>query len=199
VSETKPPLELVLKSDAGHTVAWACGACRYVARDEASARDCCEPYDCSGGCGTKLPKRDHRTKCDACTDRDYEAKEQARHDKARKVPLAEYEHEGLFDDAEWFASFEELDHHYENQGTERPAWAWGCFPIALRISARDVIEGALQDHHEDAGDNIGAEDEKELQALLDAWAAKQKITSYECDESTVVLLPPAGHVEAEHG
>lgn len=185
------PLELVLKSDAGHTVAWACGACRYVARDEAAARECCEPYDCSGGCGAKLPKKEHRTRCDACMDRDCTAREQAKYDKARKVPLAEYQAEGLFVDDRWFHDFDELADHYDGDDEARPAWAWGCTPIGFGLDADQAIEGALEEHHEEAGDNISDAERKRLQSFLDEWAVAQKITSYQCDESTVVLLPTA--------
>lgn len=194
-TETRPPLALIVQGrEPVQVVAYACGTCGIVTRTEHEAVGHCEPYDCSGGCGAKLPKKEYRTKCDACMEAARQAGEDARYEKARKVPLAEYQQEGLFVEDEWFNDWEDLVDSMDSQGREVPEWAWGCEPLAFALDAERLLENALDEHHEDARDGIDDAEVKRLQAFLDEWAAAQKITSYQCDTSTVVLLPRAEEV-----
>lgn len=60
------------------------------------------------------------------------------------------------------------------------------YPMAFDASA--IIEHALDDHHEDAYEEIGSKGFDELQRYLDGWVKRWGITSYEPDYSTAIVF-----------
>lgn len=72
----------------------------------------------------------------------------------------------------------------------------GCFSMGLSMNAEDVVESALEEHHENARDQIPNAEIDKLQKLLDAWCSEQKVATYFCDDSVIVeideaITPPA--------
>jgi len=67
---------------------------------------------------------------------------------------------------------------------------YGTHVIDISIDAYSVIEDACSDLHEDAMDNIGDTDEKELQEFLDKWCEKNKqgTTTYYADFTVRINL-----------
>lgn len=60
-----------------------------------------------------------------------------------------------------------------------PEYLYVSNKINFCINAEGVIENALDEHHEDALDNISRDEETKLQALLDKWCDDQKIFSWD--------------------
>ena len=67
---------------------------------------------------------------------------------------------------------------------------YGTHVIDISMDAYSVIEDACSDLHEDAMDNIGDTNEKELQEFLDKWCEKNKqgTTTYYADFTVGILL-----------
>ena len=77
-------------------------------------------------------------------------------------------------------------------GMEPPAWVWACVTETPRSDARWIVEDALEDHHEGAGDTITKEHIAKLDEFLRAWWAESGVVSYRVDRTRVVVLSKAG-------
>jgi hypothetical protein len=76
---------------------------------------------------------------------------------------------------------------------DEPTWMFATIKIKMTMDASSVIKSALADLHEDAGDMISGDDEKELQKLLDKWCDKQVGTdTYTPNYSIAVILKEGG-------
>lgn len=76
-------------------------------------------------------------------------------------------------------------------GEEPPAWVWACVTETPRSDARWIVESALEDHHDGAGDVITKEHLAKLDAFLRAWWADSGVVSYRVDYKRVVMLRKA--------
>lgn len=188
------PFTLTGTSPDGHVgEVWACGECMRTAYDEGAATTCCEPYKCKE-CGV-LTER-FWTICKGCRKAKDDAQEQKLIEAATVVQYADYDHGYVCigDD-----SFQDVD-DWEMDG--EPAWAWACKPAEkLRLDAVHVLEGPLQEYHEDAIDSLDVDG---LQKLLDDWCeAQHRMTTWFQEDRTrrvVLPLPPGpcancGHTE----
>ena len=52
-----------------------------------------------------------------------------------------------------------------------PAHFFACEVVGLQLDATDILEHALENHHEDAYDHLSAGAEKSLRLALDRWVA----------------------------
>jgi hypothetical protein len=95
---------------------------------------------------------------------------------------------GPGESGEWWPSVAALLEACTEAHQDPPPYAWGCSLTPFTMSARSLLEDALEGHHEGASDEISTDARTELQALLDAWCAKQKVQTWEHDFSTVVVL-----------
>ena len=68
-----------------------------------------------------------------------------------------------------------------------PAFVWATTATNISMNAADIIEGACEDLHEDAIDNISDADEKELQDFLDSWCEKQNCVTYWANEKIAII------------
>jgi hypothetical protein len=207
------PLSLVVRRQGidpdDKIVAYACGACGTVHKDEKAAAACCVPSRCQT-CGTEA-KRFYYTECDACSSKRAIAREQARFEKATKVSEKDYYgpivcedfSSGDLGDYCWSDVSTLVEHVDEEQAEydaltedekakkerpEMPEYVYACEEITFRLSASHIIEGELENHCEDATDKISNQDELALQKFLDEWCAGLGIVSYQQDESKVVIL-----------
>jgi hypothetical protein len=200
MADVKEPLALIVKGrEPEQVVAYACGTCGIVARNEQEARNC-HPRRCSLGCGAEIPEKHHGSVCDGCgarqsTEREerQEARRLEHYAKAEKVPYADYDGAFMFwwdGDAGsgngYFADVGELFEFCEDNNVDPPEWVWACSEQKLTFNAGDLIANAIenQEFYEDAREDVGGE--KELQDLLDAWAAKHSPTSYFAHEGRAV-------------
>ncbi len=198
----KKPIRTIVDKENGDVVGFACGNCgtfysTIAGEDKArrNAERCHNSIRTCEKCGAEV-KADRR-KCESCDRAENDEfrensakKELARFEKAPKVKLADYKGEYLWFPGsmignDGFLRSDEVEDDFEDD--EMPEYAWACGSFGLRMDADSIIENALDNHHEDAGENVGDEDRKELQAILDAWCAKQRVTSYEPIDEVVLL------------
>lgn len=188
----------VMKRETGESFGWVCGACKSAveinARGRETAAACCtdKPADVCVDCGGAPTFHNPRT-CNACSAARIRAKERAAYDKAKKVPIAEYDvdmfylegagNEGYVNTDDWE---DDVDGSFPDA---RPSWAWGTYEEKPTADlAAWVSEDVLQEHHEGACDSV---DDKKIalaQTLLNEALAG--VTTFYMDRSVVVLLPP---------
>jgi hypothetical protein len=194
----EPIIELTIRGT-DKVGAVACGECRIVALNREAAASCCVPRRCE--CGAEASSRWDAT-CRECATR--KAREERERDLAREAAkLADCENtiadaeysgpvylEGLGGSGDgYFANVGELIDHCQQMGEPVPARVWAChINRGFTIDADSVLEDALQDHHEDAHEQCDGD----LQAILDAWCAKQNVESWEADETRAVVIEEAG-------
>ena len=131
---------------------------------------------------------------------DYSQREFEIYNKAKKYKPFEYNSPVFDRNGEYFSS---LDEYFDSiSDTERKdTWVWCAKKIELKLDVEDMIYSALENHYEDAKDNIDESARKELQYLVDSWTAKkelqsivdswavrQKIVSYEVDKNFCVII-----------
>lgn len=89
----------------------------------------------------------------------------------------------------YFSDFEEFVEYCEGEGIELPAYVWSTEKTKLTIDADSIVSNACDELHEDAYDNIGEADIKELQELLNNWCSKQTGTdTYSVDYRYAITL-----------
>ena len=184
-------IELVVRGG-DEVVAVACGTCRVVAHSREAAAACCAPRKCET-CGQDIG----HSWCKPCSDKRTAKAEQARVDKATKVPAAEYsgplftEEVNAGDYGEGYFSDEAaLRDACDDSGEEMPVYAWACKSQRLTLDAGSIVEDALENQqaHEGAGDAIPEAAMAELEAFVTAWAEKHGPTSWRPDYSRAVVF-----------
>jgi len=191
------PIELCERGS-DEIVAYACGKCGSVvgstsmhgdvAREMASRH--CGPWLCRV-CGVEHDWS-HQTICHDCwrksrAEREAE-RDEARFAKATHVAAAEYDGPVADGDEGFWQTIGDAVDELEDDGGEVPAYFWACTEDALKLDANGIIESALEDHHEDAGENISGKDECRLQALLDEWCDTVNVTTWNVDYSRAVVV-----------
>ena len=205
------PIEVTVEEAAGakRVIGYACAKCKAVHRwdrmdgswaDDLDhwhvlATECCD-HRCNT-CGEHLGR--DRGFCPTCDEARIRESLAERVEKARKVPWAEavgaYRHGFIVDtigrdwDEVQFDSLEDLRDNCLRFGTPDPLIVHPLRSEGIKISAAHVIESALEDHHEEAADGLLPGAREELQALLDAWCAKQRVETLMPDRDVVVVLP----------
>lgn len=136
--------------------------------------------------------------------------DEERFEKAKKVTIAEYDGP-IFRDGtggDWgegyFSDIDALLDHCESNGEDPPSYVWACSPKPFELGERaveDFLERELesQEMYEGAGDHITAEQRKELSDILEAWAKKVNLQSWEIDYSRAVLLEEPAEEPAPNG
>ena len=198
--------ELVFRGEDA-TKLYACGECGqcyspkiYACADDVAhetarkaAETCCVPPTCSV-CGVEVSRP--WTMC-------AKHREQAKLARAKPVPASEWSGPVFSDDVsgDWGDGYsscwpEMVEYHYgwgpseeDLDGAEPPlppAYCWPCEAQALRLDPDSLLENAVDDMHEDAGDEIV--DADELMRFIEAWNAKQTCKSWYPDYSRVIVL-----------
>lgn len=179
------------------TDVWMCQQCKRLRSPavdndpKAGAERCCRPYVCSGGCGKELPYNQHRTRCDDCCRKDQEAKEHKAFEKAKKLKPEEWDGPVFDRHDQFFMSLDDyFDHYHEDEELKEGTYVWCAREIKFEPCVDNMIESALDNHHEDASDRISTAEMKRLEDFVDQWAKDQNILSYEPDGKQVVLIEP---------
>jgi len=183
----KDPLSLVVQGrNDGKTVAYACGACGLVINDEELARHHCAERICD--CGAVIEYK-HYTACNKCRALRGVLRETVAAEKAAKVPWREWGGAVYCENVgpEYFADIDDLLEYLDDNRESIPT-VWACKDIPITLDARSILESALEQHHEDAWDQV---DEGTLQAALDAWCGEQSLVSWEPDWDLVVVMDGA--------
>lgn len=113
---------------------------------------------------------------------------------ARRVLAEEYDdpvcwpgHVGSFG-AGYFEDLSELLDYCEDHDLPVPGWVWACVAVPLRIDAQEVIDRALEEHHEGASEWLLSNGVRELQSVLDSWCRRQLVQTWLPDRSCIVVL-----------
>jgi hypothetical protein len=179
-------------------VGFACPACKMMytalnakelAADESSyvwsaARDHCV-HTCSI-CGADLGKS-HWTKCQPCIDKEQKDQELAKFAGATYITADKYEGFVHVPDSESF--YDSYDTFLQEWDDLPPDYLWACTPTPFKLDAESIVDNELQNHYEDAGESIGHDEYAVLQGLLDEWAKRQNIITYEPDFTRAILVP----------
>ena len=91
-------------------------------------------------------------------------------------------------DDHFFSSVKDLVERCKVRGVPVPNKVNGCYTMGISIDVEDVLESALQEHHDDARSSIPNAEVDKLQELIDEWCAVQKVTTYFKDDSVVVEI-----------
>lgn len=122
-------------------------------------------------------------------------------DKATKIDAKDYtgwvSRPGHDEDEAYFESVEALLVYCADNELPRPAFVWACKSFALHVNADFILEQALEEHAENAGDSITTTEVERLQAFLDEWAAKQDVVSWDKDRERAVMIPLVDESEVE--
>jgi hypothetical protein len=201
----KKPIRTIVDKEDGKIVGFACANCgtfysTISGEDEArkNAERCHNATATCFSCGGPVMSL-HQKECDTCWQKEIgrtTAKaaelERGRFERAPKIKFSDYKGEYLFFPDfsighDGFLPVDGLEDYFADDDEKMPAYAWACSSFGLIMDAQLILDSALEDHHEDAGENVGAEDLNELQTLLDAWCAKQSVTSYQPTDEVVLL------------
>jgi hypothetical protein len=196
------PIKIVVES-IGRLVGYMCGECRtlYDTPDNfepsdaeewalSRAHECCVPRACDV-CSIPLGRR-FPASCSDCMFAEARKRKQNALDKATKVAAKDYDGGVFWSDVGpqegYFVSVDDMLAHCEDEGVDPPAMVWGSRKVPFSLSAETILEHALEDHHEGAGEQITTAEGKRLQAFLDEWAEAQNINSFEEDRDIAVVV-----------
>lgn len=206
-SNIKPIHELVCKDHPDRVVAYACGACGIIYQLQEDAVRCHGVVLCSE-CGVSHPSSDrtHRIyswTCDACRNKAYNARRRVVREKAEQVSWEDYDGPVWWEEYDKYednmsAMLDEVVYIYDDgdESIEQSfvEWAkeqtfWCCDSFNLSVPQADsIIEGLLEDHHEDAElDQCAYND---LQAALDGWykVYRNKVETWEPNEGKRLVV-----------
>lgn len=149
-----------------------------------AADECCAPRLCE--CGASIERQ--WTACATCRKRN-------KLRRATVIDAARYTGPVFSDecDGDWGEGYSSdlpaLHDWCSGNGRPIPAYVHPCDPTPFRLDACGILESALDDHHDDAADQVV--DEGQLARFLDMWNAKQTFTSYYPDNRLVIVLDQA--------
>lgn len=154
--------------DGVEVVVNACGKCGVIAVDKPNADACCKPRHCA--CGKEIGRWEER--CPDCQRTASAGREQARRDKATRIPHSQYGAGMLLCDC-CDKFFDDLESLFEAHAAceSVPTWAWATIARKFAMDAEETIKDELerQECFEDACDWI-PDDLAELQLALDKVA-----------------------------
>jgi hypothetical protein len=187
---------------------WHCGECLTVWGDrykagaatvQEAAEACCKPSRCP--CGKECDRG--WLKCDECQNRERWEKTQKAIAAATKVeswdgwvsdPYGGGHSDGYFESlqamVEWYEDRDEPDE-------EMPAFAFLTTEIPFSVDLGGAIENALEEHYEDARDDLNGE--ADMIKAVNEWAAKQTVKSYQEDRTRAIATGLAAKPVTEGG
>lgn len=147
---------------------FACGECGTHPHVFDSAKKCCKQNYCK--CGEKIQR--YITLCDLCSSQN----------RVSKAEVVEYNGGplSLELDAVYFSDLDELYEYLEcnfDSKDDWPEWVHPCDKNEFFMDIQNLLESALDEHHEDAYDHLI--DVEELDKFVDGWVKKQKLVSWE--------------------
>jgi hypothetical protein len=166
-----------------------CSECRAVYKTEAEASNCHGEKLCA--CGKKIERRYYYV-CNDCQaeqwNKERTEKENARFEKARKIPASEYTGEMVYGlDDKYHDSIESaLDDYIEGQ---EPEYVWACKNIGVPLATTESLyENLLENMWEDA-DVYDLNGVEELETEVTAFnEANKSISVWEPDYSLAILI-----------
>ncbi len=177
-----PPAVGTLHHKDGRPAAKYCTRCNRLAKitlDDAEAIACCY-RECK--CGA--PAKRFSLQCPTCRESEWKAKVRAQDaaelERTKTLPRIGPDYDGwVTRGSVYWSSWDEVP-------WEDYDFVYPTTKFALRIQADDIIESAVEQHHEDAEDHIGTDERQVLQTFLDTWCENTGVVSYEQDDSRVM-------------
>jgi hypothetical protein len=166
-----------------------CGECKLIYRsgELELAENCCKPWKCDT-CGA--PTEKYWTACRECRAKVQRDKDQAQWEKAEKVLAKDWDGPvwNTADDS-YHPDLGDLidDWVCDHERGEPLPHVYVCDADTMKFDAERMIEHALEEHYEDASDDISQAAHEELQQALDAWTDKHGVTSYHPDYKRAVI------------
>lgn len=188
----KPLIEFARKGGEGKVEFVACGKCGYVypLSNKDLAEGCCACTDC----GAKLSGTGRvASRCRSCRSKHYDRMDEQRREKAQKIPEAEYDGPLWLFDGRYYESVGELYDDCWSREEEIPAEAWACDVSGLKVDGLRIVEGLLEDHHEDAIDRVV--DLDDFVKFCREWSDKQTLKGWFGDYKRLVVFDPKGREE----
>lgn len=101
------------------------------------------------------------------------------------------DHSGNMGDG-YFSDMDALLDHCEQNDLEVPKYVYACTENSFRMDAEELVSGELeaQEFYDGAFDHITAEQLKELDVFLEAWAKKVNLVCFIVDYSRAIILHP---------
>jgi hypothetical protein len=175
---------------------YACKADTAEAEAKRAASECC--HRLCQDCGVDMGSSPGWICCDECRAKRAELRLKERIAKAKRVPWAEYHQRAVFCEATDEVHFD-VDEMQEaivelwvqcKVDLDEPPIIWGCAVSQFKLDADGIVDSELENHHEDAYEEVGQNDRDRLQRMLDKWCKDVDITSYETDYGVIVELNP---------
>jgi hypothetical protein len=201
--DAKKPRSLCFEDAPTTVMAWACGSCAtvYPMRSYPNAyeiaRTCCNPVctKCDGETaqGNAL--------CAACRKNAEATKEAVRFERARKIPLDDYQGDYLnFEDATFDVdALDDAQSDRVKRNEEPMTYAWACAPEEASFDVVSSVADMLEEEHPQGSDaDVDYNLLDAAQILVDK--AIDKVVSHRSRSDIAVLLPPfeAGAPSAGH-
>ena len=95
-------------------------------------------------------------------------------------------------DGNLHASVRELLEACADDGVEPPPYAYACNAVVPSSDVRVIVEDALQESYDGAGDAITKEHLTKLETFMREWWNASGVVTYYPDRTRVVLLSKAG-------
>ncbi|MCK5608273.1 hypothetical protein KAR91_40705 [Candidatus Pacearchaeota archaeon] len=152
-----------------------CENCGMRHFEKERAEKCCYCIHCGKPKGHKYGNLD----CENCKKDQWRQRDI---DKENKAKLIKYDPKLVYHDnnENWLYDDDCLyDYLDSRDDDEIPEHLFVSERIEFNINAEDIIENAIVDeHHEDAMDDIAREETRKLQKYLDKWCEEQNISSW---------------------
>lgn len=114
---------------------------------------------------------------------------QAKYETAQKISEAEYDGCLVVGDSDaYHETIDDLIEWCRDTDTPFPQWAWAVTESKFHIDADDIVDQELSEHHEEAA--VSRTARANLKEFLDAWCARQGVTTLWPDYTRVILLEP---------
>ena len=193
----RPAPRVLVFADTGKTAMFACASCgkcystaiyackedRAIQEARRGADECCAPRHCA--CGTEIEKM--WTACAPCRER---------HKLQRATVVTDYKgpvsadgYEGGWGDG-YFENVADLLEACATYKVAPPAYCHPCEASPLALDLDRILEGACDDQHENAADQIVGADA--LDAAIEAFNAAQTCVTYWPITSEVIVLDQEG-------
>lgn len=202
---TAKALECFVKKEDGQMslIGFACSECKLfssiltyggdIEGTRTQVTRCCNAVCEWEGCTQTRRRKSCSIYCDKHREESRKKDERDAFEKAKKLLPDDYdgecvrEKDGRFGNDGFFDSIEELMETYEDAGVEPPSYCWATTSDRFQLNADSILESALEQHFEDAWEQVEAEDE--LKEFIKTWNEKQMIVTYWEDRSRAIMLP----------
>lgn len=163
-----------------------CSKCKCVSSKLEEAEKCCRPYHCKE-CG-KLTNT-YITTCGVCSIRIREKELKRKWEKAKKININDYDGECIYcENNDRYIFLEHFDVKEETEDVDDEfIRLFATTKSKFNLDADDIINGELENHHEDA--DISSNGYKEMREFLKIWCDKYGVETYYPDYSLAIIIP----------